>query len=145
MTRRKILFSPFRRKYVKESAYLISTYSRVRNKRRATFFCFVFFPGTTSLLKGPRLLTFGLFIFFLLFYIFFLWLCITNSNYLLFHGGLRLLCLPNVPGATFIPIRTLEYFFMNLQTSNFGRLIMQLNDCYFLIQDHVISLVHNLK
>ena len=30
---------------------------------------------------------------------------------------------------------------MNPQTSNFGGLIMQLNDYYFVIRDHVISLV----
>ena len=32
----------------------------------------------------------------------FLWLCIKVSNYLLFKRGLRLLFLPNVPGAMFI-------------------------------------------
>ena len=68
-----------------------------------------FFPEATSLLKGLRLIIFGFVKNFLrLFNFLFLWLCIKDSNYLLLERGLRLfkglrlLFLPNVPGATFI-------------------------------------------
>ena len=73
-----------------------------------------FFPGATSLLKGATLIDFWFFKNFLrLFNFLFLWVCIKDSNYLLFKRGLRLfkeLCLlflPNVPGATFIQGGTL--------------------------------------
>ena len=68
-----------------------------------------FFPGATSLLKGATFIDFWFLKNFLrIFNFLFLWLCIKESNYLLFKRGLRLfkgLCLlflPNVPGAMFI-------------------------------------------
>ena len=68
-----------------------------------------FFPGATSLLKGATFINFWFLKNFLrIFNFLFLWLCIKESNYLLFKRGLRLfkgLCLlffPNVPGAMFI-------------------------------------------
>ena len=67
------------------------------------------FPGATSLLKGATFIDFwSLKNFLRIFNFLFLWLCIKESNYLLFKRGLRLfkgLCLlflPNVPGAMFI-------------------------------------------
>ena len=83
-------------------------YSRVRNKSNAYYFL-SFFPGATSLSKGAMFIDF-LFLknFLRLFNFLFIWLCIKDSNYLLFEMGLRLfkgLCLfflPNVPGAKFI-------------------------------------------
>ena len=75
-----------------------------------------FFPEATSLLKRATFIHFWFLKDFLRFFnLLFLWLCIKDSNYLLFKRGLRLfkgLCLlflPNVPGAmliqggTFIP------------------------------------------
>ena len=69
-----------------------------------------FFPGATSLLKGATFIEFWFLKNFLrIFNFLFFWLCIKESNYLLFQRGLRLfkgLCLlflTNVPGATFIP------------------------------------------
>ena len=68
-----------------------------------------FFPGAISLLKGATFIDFlFLKIFLRIFNFLFLWLCIKESNYLLFKRGLRLfkglglLFLPNVPGAMFI-------------------------------------------
>ena len=68
-----------------------------------------FFPRATSLLKGATFIDFWFLKNFLrIFNFLFLWLCIKESNYLLFKRGLRLfkglwlLLLPNVPGATFI-------------------------------------------
>ena len=68
-----------------------------------------FFPGATSLLKGATFIDFWFLKNFLRIFDFhFLWLCIKESNYLIFKRGLRLfkgLCLlflPNVPGAMFI-------------------------------------------
>ena len=68
-----------------------------------------FFPGATSLLKGATFIDFWFLKNFLRILNFlFLWLCIKESNYLLFKRGLRLfkgLCLlffPNVLGAMFI-------------------------------------------
>ena len=68
-----------------------------------------FFPGATSLLQGATFIYFWFLKNFLrIFNFLFLWLCIKESNYLLFKRGLRLfkgLCLlflPNVPGAMFI-------------------------------------------
>ena len=62
-----------------------------------------FFPGATSLLKVATFIDFWFLKSFLqIFNFLFLWLCIKESNYLLFKRGLRLLFLPNVPGAMFI-------------------------------------------
>ena len=87
-----------------------SVYSRVRNKHRGTLINFWgFFPGATSLLKGATFIEFWFLKNFLrIFNFLFLWLCIKESNYLLFERrlhlfrGLCLLILPNVPGAMFI-------------------------------------------
>ena len=68
-----------------------------------------FFPGATSLLKGATFIDFWFSKnFSRIFNFLFIWLCIKESDYLLFKRGLRLfkgLCLlflPNVPGAMFI-------------------------------------------
>ena len=76
---------------------------------RVRLVIFEVFPGATSLLKGATFIDFWFLKNFLrIFNFLFLWLCIKESNYLLFERGLRLfkgLCLlfsPNVPGAMFI-------------------------------------------
>ena len=71
------------------------------------------FSGATSILKGA---TFNDFDFFLNWYFLFVCLCIKGLNYLLFERGLRLfkelrlLFLPNVPGATYVYSRGYVYF-----------------------------------
>ena len=86
-------------------------YSRVRNKHSGTLinFLWFFFPGATSLLKGATFIDCWFFKnFWRLFKFLFLWLCIKDSNYLLFERGLRffkgicLLFFLSIPGATFI-------------------------------------------
>ena len=87
-----------------------ATYSRVRNKHTGTLINFWgFFSRGYVLIKGGYVYWFlSKKNFLRIFNFLFLWLCIKESNYLLFKRGLHLfkrLCLlflPNVPGATFI-------------------------------------------
>ena len=108
-----------------------------------------FFPGATSLLKGATFIDFWFLKNFLrIFNFLFVWLCIKESNYLLFKRGLCLfkgLCLlflPNVPGAmfiqggTFIPDSRVNMLLRKGRICNTTKMISK--NCYLLIDKHQI-------